>query len=310
MLQKRASKMSSEAGTSNSTGKSPASRAVSSSLEAILFLLATVVVAAAIGPVAGWWHYEVIESGSMTPALRVGGVAVLWPEAVSSVRAGQVIAFHPPGQGNYVRIHRVISVTDHDGQVWVRTKGDANNAADPGPVLLDGKTAYAEHYFVPYLGYLGVWLYKQSTRVALEVVLFVLMVAGGLSLIWGKKDREEEVDNTVEKELVIPARWPRQNQQAALTAQPVVENRAVENLVVEHLVAEHRTAEHRTSGQRLAEQRAAKKASAALAASAASTASTSSLLALSHIYTARPEGGEVAPAAEEPVAKQQAIIGG
>jgi hypothetical protein len=236
------------------------------------------------------------------------------------VRAGQVIAFHPPGQGNYVRIHRVISVTDHDGQVWVRTKGDANNAADPGPVLLDGKTAYAEHYFVPYLGYLGVWLYKQSTRVALEAVLFVLMVAGGLSLIWGKKDREEEVDNTVEKELVIPARWPRQNQQAALSAQAavenrvvenrVVENRVVENLVVEHLVAEHRTAEHRTSSQRLAEQRAAKKASAALAASAASTASTSSLLALSHIYTARPEGGEAAPAAEEPVAKQQAIIGG
>jgi signal peptidase len=140
----------------------------------------------------------------MTPTLRVGGVAVLWPGPVSSVRAGQIIAFHPPGEANYVRIHRVIAVTDRDGQVWVRTKGDANNVADPGPMRLDGKTAYAEHYFVPYLGYLGVWLYKQSTRVALEVVLFTLMVAGGLFLIWGKKDHEEE--EAAEKELVIPAR--------------------------------------------------------------------------------------------------------
>ncbi len=207
MLRNKASNKEPGAEASNIVGKSPASRAVSSSLETILFFLATVVVVAAIGPVAGWWHYEVIESGSMTPALRVGGVAVLWPEPVSAVRAGQIIAFHPPGQGDYVRIHRVIAVTNNDGHVFVRTKGDANNAPDPGPVQLVGKTAYAEHYFVPYLGYLGVWLYKQSTRVALEVALFALMVAGGLFLIWGKK--AEEQGDTAEKELVIPKRWPR-----------------------------------------------------------------------------------------------------
>ncbi len=207
MLRNKASNKEPGAEASNIVGKSPASRAVSSSLETILFFLATVVVVAAIGPVAGWWHYEVIESGSMTPVLRVGGVALLWPEPVSAVRAGQIIALHPPGQRDYVRIHRVIAVTNHDGHVFVRTKGDANNAPDPGPVQLVGKTAYAEHYFVPYLGYLGVWLYKQSTRVALEVALFALMVAGGLFLIWGKK--AEEQGDTAEKELVIPKRWPR-----------------------------------------------------------------------------------------------------
>ena len=289
-MQIRASKKYPGAEASNSTGKSSAVRAVSSSLEAILFLLATVVVVAAIGPVAGWWHYEVIESGSMTPALRVGGVAVLWPEPVSSVRAGQIIAFHPPGEGDYVRIHRVIAVTDRDGQVWARTKGDANNVADPGPVRLDGKTAYAEHYFVPYLGYLGVWLYKQSTRVALEVVLFTLMVAGGLFLIWGKKDLKEE-EESVEKELVIPARWPRQKQGRALP-----ERLVVENLVTEHLVTEHRAAEHRAAEKLLAEK--------------ASAASAVSLLALSHIYTASSKGGDVAPTADEPVTKQQASTGG
>jgi signal peptidase I len=290
-----------------------------------------VVVVAAIGPVAGWWHYEVIESGSMTPALRVGGIAVLWPEPVSSVRAGQIIAFHPPGEGNYVRIHRVVAVTERDGQVWVRTKGDANNVADPGPVRLDGKTAYAEHYFVPYLGYLGVWLYKQSTRVALEVVLFTLMVAGGLFLIWSKKDPAEEKDETIEKELVIPARWPRQKQGRALPQRLVVDNLVTEHLVTEHLVTEHLVTEHLVTEHlvtehlvtehlvrephvgdqlgarnRTAEHRAAEK----LLAEKASAASAVSLLALSHIYTASSKGGDVAPTADEPVTEQQASTGG
>jgi signal peptidase I len=305
VLQYLASKKSPGAEASNSTGKSSAFRAVSSSLEAILFLLATMVVVAAIGPVAGWWHYEVIESGSMTPALRVGGVAVLWPEPIGSVRAGQIIALHPPGEGNFVRIHRVIAVTDRDGQVWVRTKGDANNVADPGPMRLDGKTAYAEHYFVPYLGYLGVWLYKQSTRVALEVVLFTLMVAGGLFLIWGKKDPGGENEDTVEKELVIPARWPRQKQGRALPERLVVENLVTEHLVNEHLVGEHPVGDQRGARDRAAEARAGWN----LLAEKASTASTASLLALSHIYTASSKGGDVAPTADEPVTEQQATTG-
>lgn len=133
MLHKKASKKEQGAEASNSAPKSPASRAVSSSLEAMLFLLATVVVVAAIGPVAGWWHYEVIESGSMTPALRVGGVAVLWPEPVSSVRAGQIIAVHPPGAGNEVRNPPRHS---SDGPGWPGLgphEGRCEQRARPGP---------------------------------------------------------------------------------------------------------------------------------------------------------------------------------
>src|SRR5579875_2074071 len=73
-----------------------------------LGLLAAVIITAAIGAGTGWWHFEVIESGSMTPALRVGGVAVVQPEPVGAVRVGQVIALHPPNQPGIVRVHRVI----------------------------------------------------------------------------------------------------------------------------------------------------------------------------------------------------------
>jgi signal peptidase I len=159
--------------------------------ETILAILAAVIVAAAVGTGTGWWHFEVIESGSMTPALRVGGIAVVQAEPTSAVKVGQILALHPPGQPNIVRIHRVIQVAHRGNQVWVRTKGDANPTADPGPIRLLGSTAYVERHFIPYAGYFGVWLYKHSTRQALEVVLLVLVVGAGLVLIWGKDAQKE-----------------------------------------------------------------------------------------------------------------------
>ncbi len=165
-------------------------RVLSIGFEALLGVIAAVIIAAALGAGTGWWHFEVIESGSMTPALRVGGVAVVQAEPTSAVHVGQILALHPPGEASIVRIHRVIAVSHRGNQVWVRTKGDANKNPDPGPIRLVGKTAYAEHFFIPYAGYFGVWLYKHPTRVVLEVVLFVLIVAGGLVLIWGKEDEE------------------------------------------------------------------------------------------------------------------------
>jgi signal peptidase len=176
-------------------GRSLASRALNSVTEVGLFALAAMIVIAAIGPLAGWWHYEVVESGSMTPALRIGGVAVVEPEALSAVHVGQILAFYPPGE-KYVRIHRVIALTHLGNQTWIRTKGDANNVADPGTIRLEGHTAYAEHLFLPYVGYGGVWLYKHSTRVVLEGVLLALMVGGGLFLIWGKRGEETETAQT------------------------------------------------------------------------------------------------------------------
>jgi signal peptidase len=176
-------------------GRSLASRVLNPVTEVGLFALAAMIIVAAIGPLAGWWHYEVVESGSMTPALRTGGVAVVEPEALSAVHVGQILAFYPPGE-KYVRIHRVIALTHRGDQVWIRTKGDANNVADPGTIRLEGHTAYAEHLFVPYVGYGGVWLYKHSTRLALEGVLLTLMVGGGLFLIWGKRDEETETAQT------------------------------------------------------------------------------------------------------------------
>jgi signal peptidase I len=190
MLRKQAVDGADHADLQGIANLAPYSRVLNQIFETVLFVLAGAMIFAAVGPMAGWWHYEVIESGSMTPALRVGGVAIVQAEPSRAVSLGQIVAFHPPGIHDYVRIHRVITIIHRGGQTWIRTKGDANNAADPGPVRLVGKTVYVERAFVPYVGYAGVWLYKHSTRTGLESVFFVLMVSGGLWLIWANKDEE------------------------------------------------------------------------------------------------------------------------
>ncbi len=170
---------------------SRARRAVSGVTTALLSVVAAGMVFAAIGPIAGWWHYEVVESGSMVPALPIGSVAVVEREPLGQVRVGQVLAFHPPGMKTYVRIHRVVELTRRGDQVWIRTKGDANNVADPGPVRLQGGPAYHEVMVVPYLGYGAVYLFKHTTRVGLSIALLVVVVGGGLYLIWSGEGESE-----------------------------------------------------------------------------------------------------------------------
>jgi hypothetical protein len=99
----------------------------------------------------------------------------------------------------------------------------------------------------------------------------------------------------------MPARWPRQKQGRALPERLVAEKLVTEHLVGEHPVVDQRGARNPAGEARTGENLLAEKASAA---------STASLLALSHIYTASSKGGDVAPTADEPVTKQQAITGG
>ncbi len=179
------------AGAEGRARRSMARRTLNGAFEALLALLALTMVVAAVGPIAGWWHYEVVESGSMVPDLPIGSVAIVRPETLGAVHVGQILAFHPPHMKSYVRIHRVIALERRNGQVWIRTKGDANNTADPGPVRLEGGQAYHEVFEVPYVGYGAVYLYRHSTRVGLEVALFLVVVAGGMYLIWARDDAHE-----------------------------------------------------------------------------------------------------------------------
>ena len=93
-------------------------------------------------------------SGSMQPTVHSGDVAVLWKVPASSLRAGDVISFHPPGDLSAPKMHRIATLTRGPQGLQITTKGDANNVADPwGKLVLRGATAYRMVGVIPLVGW-------------------------------------------------------------------------------------------------------------------------------------------------------------
>lgn len=76
----------------------------------------------------------VISSGSMSPALELNDVVVVDTDyPFQSLQVGDIIVFNRPDGGDRVIIHRIIDIDeDADGDITIRTKGDANPSPIPG----------------------------------------------------------------------------------------------------------------------------------------------------------------------------------
>jgi signal peptidase len=99
------------------------------------------------------WHGVVVLSGSMEPALPLGGVAFTAPTGPEEIETGDVITFHHPDGGAVDVTHRVVRVVRDGGALSFRTKGDANDEVDTWvvePAALVGRV----HLDLPYVGYL------------------------------------------------------------------------------------------------------------------------------------------------------------
>jgi signal peptidase len=90
-------------------------------LAVVLSLLAWVVVPLVIG-----WRPVVVVSGSMTPAVAPGDVAIVDPSP-APFRVGDIVLVRTPGPAAGLLLHRIAQVRA-DGTLL--TKGDANAAVD------------------------------------------------------------------------------------------------------------------------------------------------------------------------------------
>jgi signal peptidase len=126
----------------------------------------------------GYQRY-VITSGSMTGTYDRGSVVFDEVVPVSDLRVGDAITYTPPlGSGPSGRItHRIVSIgSDQFGRQTLRTKGDANEAADPWTFTLDGATQARVAFHVPYVGYLLSALAIRQVRMAV-IGLPALLIA-------------------------------------------------------------------------------------------------------------------------------------
>ena len=147
----------------------------------------------AVGPHMLGYRTMTMLTASMAPEIDPGDVTIVTPIAISEVTEGMVITYHRPIEDHSLVTHRVISVqTAPDGTVSVRTKGDANEAADPWTATLEGDTAYQVRAVIPELGHL---IQALRAPVVTQVLLYgapALLVGWLLLTIWRPTPDEED----------------------------------------------------------------------------------------------------------------------
>ena len=98
----------------------------------------------------------VIYSGSMQPELQVGDIAIIDNIDISEIQIGDMIQIAK--EDNIMIIHRVIEkYKDEKGQLFFKTKGDANEEPDPNSVFYKnvlGKVVFT----IPKLGWVRIYL--------------------------------------------------------------------------------------------------------------------------------------------------------
>ncbi len=71
-----------------------------------------------------------ISTGSMSPTIEAGQCITIAPVAESDLAVGDVATYTPLGSDAYVT-HRIAGLVELDGELFLQTKGDANEIHDP-----------------------------------------------------------------------------------------------------------------------------------------------------------------------------------
>ena len=163
----------------------------------VVVLLAVAVVA--IPALVGAEESYVVLSASMQPSIGAGDVVIVDRVPPSDVEAGNVGVFDTDRRRDDAEpgrvTHRVVEVVDRDGSLQFRTKGDANEEADP--TLSEASQLLGRVRFtVPYLGYL-LTAGTPSLRIGFLVVLpgLALAASGLWTLVRVRDEVGEEGDS-------------------------------------------------------------------------------------------------------------------
>ncbi|WP_258058782.1 signal peptidase I [Arthrobacter sp. B1805] len=167
---------------------------ITSLLGTLLMVLAiAAVLFFAIGPRFLGYQTATMLTGSMAPEIMPGDVVVTTVQPVSDIAVGDVISYHIPVEDHRVETHRVIEVMrGTDGSTAVRTKGDANQAADPWIATLEGDYVYEATATIPEVGNVIRALRTPVVRQALVYGVPAVLVGSLLLMIWSRPKEEDD----------------------------------------------------------------------------------------------------------------------
>jgi signal peptidase I len=129
--------------------------------------------------------FSPVLSPSMVPTFGPGDLIITKPELATDIKVGQIIALpvlHAPGQ-RYV--HRVISVTRHDGKPVVQTKGDANPAPEQFALTVTSKYVPRVIAVIPKAGRLSLITQRRGLRLAIILLTAICALIAVKRLVLG-----------------------------------------------------------------------------------------------------------------------------
>ena len=130
----------------------------------------------------GSWAINPVLSGSMRPGFTVGGVVISQRIPVSELAVRDVIVFKNPNKPSEEMVHRIVQMTKGgDGQLSIKTQGDANPVLDPWTLTIRGSSVYKVRWSLPLLGYVAVAY--QNHRGTSELVAGFLLILIALSIV-------------------------------------------------------------------------------------------------------------------------------
>ena len=140
---------------------------------AALGLLAVV---AGLAVALGGFSFLIFRSGSMSPEIPTGGIALARTVTADEIRSGDVVSV-TASSGERIT-HRVVSSTVRDGEATLVLKGDANATADSEVYVVDSAERVVAS--VPYGGYVVAHLLTPPGLVALgSLSLMLVLLTGG-----------------------------------------------------------------------------------------------------------------------------------
>ncbi len=153
-----------------------------------LLLAASLLIPAALG-----YQRYVIVSGSMTGTYDRGSIVYDEEVPVDQLEVGDSITYAPPPGSSPEELvtHRIAWIGQNKGGKEIfRTKGDANESADPWTFSLDKSEQAKVAFSIPYVGYLLAGLSIPIVRmlaIGIPAIVVAFLILGG---IW--RDAGEE----------------------------------------------------------------------------------------------------------------------
>ena len=133
-------------------------------------------------PSVGGYLPLIVLTDSMYPVIESGDLIICHTAEPEEIKVDDVIAFFDPaGNGSSIVSHRVLEVTEQDGEIAWRTKGDNNNTEDR--LLVPAEKLVAVYEGTRIAGFGNVALFMQTTPGLIVCVVLPLLLLVGYDMI-------------------------------------------------------------------------------------------------------------------------------